>query len=653
MSGSVEKPGRLAVAWLCLSLVLAIVPHLWRLPLWVAVFSLGCVGWRLGIIFRGWIQPAMVTRVVLTVLAVLGTFVHYDTVFGRGAGITLLILMLSLKLLEINRMRDAYLIAALTYFVIASEFLFSQTPLVALYMFAVVVVVTMTLVVLQDRHGVMEKSGVFKRSGSLLLQAVPLMCVLFVLFPRLGSPIWGMPSLSEAKTGLSDTMSPGSILSLRIDDSPAFRVTFRGPVPPPAKLYWRGPVLWHYDGTTWSRGHVRPRRPRLAAIGNVRTYRVTLEPHGRHWLYALDMPLGAPPGAVRTGDFELLSRRPVDEQRSYTMRSALRYVANPTLAPAVRRAALQLLDGYNPRTRRLANAFARRADRPAEVVRLALEYFHNEPFVYSLSPPPLGRNAMDEFLFETRNGYCAHYASAFTVLMRAAGVPARVVTGYLGGDYNSVGDFLVVRQSDAHAWSEVWLRGAGWVRVDPTATIPLSRIHVDDFRAAGSGGIEDGWDVVSMLFMTWNAIQNNWNQWLVDYDREAQANLMERFGGDAGDWSDQIAALAVACVLALLAGVGVTWIRHRRRPPDPAVRQWQRFERKLRRAGMQTGPADAATAVAGRARRRWPRQAPRIDRITRAYIALRYRRQARPGALARLKRELRALKLPRRADKRN
>lgn len=647
MRPNATRPEAESIAWLCFGLTLAMAPHWMRLPAWVALLCLACVGWRLGVAFRDWMNPGAVTRLALTLLSVVGTWVYFGTVLGRGPGIALLVQMLSLKLLEINSMRDAFLIACLSYFVIASQFLFNQDPLIAAYMAFVVVVITMTLMVLQDQNGTVERRIFARQSGAMLLQAVPLMCVLFVFFPRLGSPLWGLPESSMAKVGLSNEMSPGSIISLFVDDTPAFRASFDGPLPPAQELYWRGPVLWRYDGTTWTQYGVPAQQPRLAGITDTVDYRVILEPHHRRWLFALDMPMRAPPGSVRTSEFELVSRRPITELRTYTMRSATDYVATPQLSSFARRAGLQLPTGFNPRTRALGDAIAVAARNPREAVQITLAYFREQPFIYSLSPPPLGRNAMDDFIFETRNGYCEHYASAFTVIMRATGIPARVVTGYLGGSYNRVGNYMLVRQSDAHAWSEVWIEGAGWIRVDPTAALPLERIEVDGFGAQGSDGGNGNWRWLTTLYMGMDALKNSWNQWLLTYDRDTQVSLFANFGADADSWYDNAWLLGSGSLIAVSLGMLIALLRTRRYPSDPVLRAWRRYLARLERAGMPVAASDGPTILAKRASRQWPGHAGAIGRITRAFIALRYQAKTSPHTLSRLQRELHALSLPR------
>lgn len=633
-----------ALTAVCAGLLLAMLPHWPRLPVWIPLLALACTAWRLGMAWRGWRPMPALPRMALTLAAVAGVWAHFGNVFGGAAGAALLAVMLALKLLELRRMRDAVLTAGLSYFLVITQFLFSQSVTTALLMLASVIITTTALTMLQDPERRLSPAAAARQSAVLLLQAAPLMVVMFVLFPRLASPMWGVPEIEDAgKTGIDDEMSPGSISQLFVDDSAAFRVTFQGEPPPTGSLYWRGPVLWQYDGHTWSRG--RPfgyQRPALEQTGATVRYEVNLEPNGRHWLFALDMPLKRPEGAFMTGNFEVVQRDPVDELMSYEMTSALRYVAAPQLSAASRRAALQLPGDLNPRARELAREWRADTESDRGLIDRALRYFNRENFVYTYNPEPLGRHAVDDFLFETRRGFCEHYASAFTYLMRSAGVPARVVTGYQGGFYNELGDYLLVRQSDAHAWAEVWLEGRGWVRTDPTSAVDPSRVELGGGARGGSGS-DMGW--LGSIAMSWDAMQNAWNRWVLAYDSERQQHLLERLGAERGDWQGRV-LYAGALIGALALGTAFALIS-RRRKRSRAEAAWQRFRRKLDRAGMPSSDATGPVDLTRRAMAAWPGQSQLLRVIQARYVALRYRPRAPDGAASRLERAVRELRLPR------
>lgn len=637
-----------ALTAVCAGLLLAMLPHWPRLPVWIPVLALACAGWRLGMAWRGWPAIPGFPRITLTLLAVTGVWMRYGNVVGGEAGAALLAVMLALKLLELRRMRDAVLTAGLSYFLVITQFLFSQSVPTALLMLASVLTTTTALAMLQDP----DRRAGFRRTArdatGMLLQAAPLMIVMFLLFPRLASPLWGVPELEdEGKTGLDDKMSPGSISELFVDDSPAFRVTFEEEPPSTDSFYWRGPVLWEYDGQTWSRGSpFGYQRPVLEETrGNV-AYEVNLEPHNRHWLFALDMPLTRPKGAFITGNFEVIRRKPVGDLMSYDMRSAMEYIAGPDLGEATRRAALQLPDGFNPRARALVDMWQAETGAREALIDRALRYFNEQDFVYTFNPEPLGRHEIDEFLLETRRGFCEHYASSFTFLMRAAGIPSRVVTGYQGGFYNRLGEYLLVRQSDAHAWSEVWLEDEGWVRVDPTAAVNPSRVELGGARG---GGDRSGWGRLSGLLMSWDALQNAWNRWVLSYDSDNQELLLERMGAERDGWGSRLlfagalaGALGLGALLALASG-------HRRRL-SRAEAAWHRFRRKLARAGLPTPLSAGPVDLTERAAATWPGQAATLHTIQSAYVALRYKPNAGDDVLERLEASVRELRLRPRDD---
>lgn len=635
-----------ALTAVCAGLLLAMLPHWARLPPWIPLLALVCIGWRVGMAWRGWPAVNAFLRIALTLVVVAGIWMHFGNIINGEAAAALLSVMLALKLLELRRMRDAVLTAGLSYFLVITQFLYSESITTAVLMLASVVTTTTALTLLQDPDLRVGLRRAVRQSAGLLFQAAPLMIVMFVLFPRLASPLWGVPELDDVgKTGLDDEMSPGSISQLFIDDSAAFRVTFEGERPPTDSLYWRGPVLWQYDGQVWSRGYpFGYQRAELEDTGDTVSYEVNLEPHDRHWLFALDMPMERPQGAFMTGNFELIRRERVDELMSYEARSALSYVASPDLGMAPRHAGLELPDGVNPRTRELAETWRAETGSDQALIDRAMQFFNTEEFVYTYNPEPLGRHEVDEFLLETRRGFCEHYASAFTFLMRAAGIPARVVTGYQGGYYNRLGDYLLVRQSDAHAWSEVWLEDRGWVRVDPTSAVNPSRVELGGAR---QGGNQSGWGRFGTVLMSWDALQNAWNRWVLSYDSERQEILMERMGADRGDWGGRL-LFAGALAGALGLGAAIALASGWRRPRSRAEAAWRRFRRKLARAGLATPASAGPVDLTERAVAAWPGQADNIRTIQSSYVALRYRPAPADGAIDSLESSVRQLRLRRR-----
>lgn len=623
--------------WLLAALTLSLLPHLGRLPWLLILPALLMLAWRLAFELRLARLPNRPLRWLLVALALAATLGSYQTILGRQAGVALLVIMLCLKLMEMERPRDVAVVIGLNYFVVITVFLFDQSLLMGAYMLLVVILVTTALVALSRPASTVSQWANLRYAIGLLAQAAPLALLLFLLFPRINGPLWHMPEEGAgASTGLSDTMSPGNISSLGDNDAVAFRVQFDSPLPPPAQRYWRALALTDFDGRSWRNpfDQRRDRQPArnldLQVSGAAVVYSVTLEPHQRRWLFALDMPVGLPRASGLSPDFELIARERVQGVRQYFLRSFPEYRLEPDRAPDGERY-LRLPTAAAPRARVLAGQLRRESADAADYVQRVLAFFRDQPYYYTRQPPRLDGDPVDGFLFDSRRGYCEHFASAFSVLMRAAGVPARVMTGYLGGEMNPLADYFIVRQSDAHAWAEVWLAGRGWVRVDPTAVIPPARVESssrgeDRLRIpglealAGAGWAQALWRRAGFA---WDNLNHSWNQWVVGYNRDSQATLLEALGLGGLDWRGLVAVLFTA-----LAGVlGILALRVFRRGGlrrDPVTLAYARFCAKLGRRGLAREPAEDAQQFGRRLRAARPDLAPQVILITHLYQRLRY-----------------------------
>lgn len=646
---------RRSVDLILVALAAALLPHLLHLPPALALFCLIFGLWRWMASHYAWPLPGAASRTALTVLSLAGVYIIFGTVFGRDAGTALLAIMLGLKLLEVRRFRDAVVVLFLGYFLAITMVLYSQSIPTVLYMAPTVALVTAALIDLNHRQREHPPlATVLRRAGSLLVQALPVMLIMFVLFPRIPGPLWGLPKDAYGgTTGLDDSMTPGSISQLSQSDEVAFRVAFEDAPPPARLLYWRGPVFWYTDGRSWmpNRQDVPPPSapgPGFVPEGEAVDYTITLEPTNRRWLYALDLPVSAPEGARRTSDLYFMAAEPVRRLTRYTLRSYPSYRTGAlTVTDRVR--GLQL-PGNNPRVRALGQRWRAETGRDPgagrEIVRRALRYFREQPFFYTLQPPLLrGRDPLDRFLLETRRGFCEHYAAAFTLLMRAAGVPARVVTGYQGGELNPLGGYMIVRQRDAHAWSEVWLEGEGWVRFDPTGAVAPSRIErgIDNALERGRDGLfgtlETG-PVAELWKRTrlgWDTLNNRWNQWVLGYGPASQSELLSRFG--LRNWLDMAVTMVAVTGLILLA-VTTALAFGRRTGTDRAGALYQRFCNKLARRGIERTPAEGPVDFAARVGDLRPDLANTVDTISRLYIDARYGGAEVSGQLGRLRREI-------------
>jgi transglutaminase-like putative cysteine protease len=628
--------------WALAALVLVAAPHAERLPLWLSSLTAAICVWRVYLARTRLDLPSRWLLILIVCAAAAGIYLQYRTLFGREAGVALLVLMVSLKLLETRTQRDGIVLVFMSYFLVITNFLYSQSIPTALYLLACVWLITAAMIGLQY---VREHAGYrhqLRAAGIMLMQSVPLMLVLFLLFPRVQGPLWGLPSdAASSVTGLSETMSPGTINKLALSDDVAFRATFEGAAPRQNQLYWRGPVMWDFDGRTWRIARYIRASLRYDAVDTPVRYAVTLEPHNQRWLFALDLPGKLPPRTSATSDFQLLSAVPINNRLRYEMESYLKYEFGRDDDAWQREQALHLPAGFNPRTIAYARTLRARFASNQELVQEVLTAFRREKFVYTLEPPLLGTHTTDEFLFDTRAGFCEHYASAFVILMRAAGIPARVVTGYLGGEMNPLGNYMIVRQSDAHAWAEIWQSGKGWIRIDPTQTAAPARAESGLAAAVPSKGTSAFFargdnPILHRLRLTLDSAANAWNQWVLGYNIDRQREFLSRAGFDDATWRSLAIAIVVATTLITLLLALSTLALRRRQARDPVTRAYEAFCASLARAGHARRSAEGPVDFASRLTAARPDISDTVSAITRLYVNLRYGATPRNEELAEL-----------------
>jgi len=637
------------VGWLLVSLLMVMAPHAQRVPWWVTVVASILMAWRLYITAYGLALPRKWLLFAIAAACFGGVYLSYGRILGRDSGITLLLVMLTLKLLEMTSLRDAMVLIFISYFLVITNFLYSQTIPTAFYLLAAVWLITATMIGFQYSRQQPGYLRQLRTAGIMLLQAAPLTLVLFVLFPRVQGPIWGMPQDAFAgMTGLSEEMSPGSVSRLIVSDAIAFRVNFASRIPAANQLYWRGPVMWDFDGRTWTVPRIPFVAPReYEALGSADEYAVTVEPHGKRWLFALDLPARAPPRSIRTNDFQLLHQTNVTTRIRYDMASHLSYRNNAAPGRAELQRALQLPASGNPRARELAVSMRRQAADERAYVAAVLAMFRSQNFYYTTTPPQLGADPVDEFLFSTRAGFCEHYASAFAVLMRAGDVPARIVTGYQGGEVNTVGNYLTVRQAEAHAWTEVWLPDSGWTRVDPTAAVSPARVDTGVGAAvpqteALSLMLRGEYEWVRRARMTWDSVANSWNQAVLGYTQDRQRQLMRSAGIDDATWTSLVIMMVIVTIAIMLALAALTLRKLRAARPDPITAAYARFCSLLARRGVRRHPSEGPAAFRKRALAARPELGAPINDISELYIRLRYGDSALAGDAARLQRAVSA-----------
>lgn len=636
---------RLGILWVVAALFISMFPQLMSMPLHLIPITLLPIIWRLLAEFRQWKPVPLLLRIIATAFAVGVLVLTYGGLMGRRAAVSMLVLMLALKLLETFRTRDARVVASLSLFLCGTQFLFSQGVPMIIYIVACMLSALIALMYLHRREayeniGAAPDTGrsIFTELGfgmRLMALALPVGLVLFLFFPRWGSPLWGVPEDAlDARSGLSGSMTPGSIQSLFMDDSPAFRATFSSDLPSQSELYWRGPVFWDFDGGTWQTGNLyrtleASNKP--SADEALFRYEVQMEPTEQRWLFALDYPAIVPKSTRLTMDYQLLSRRPVTQLRDYTMASHPLFMDSPELKQTFLRAALNLPTGFNPRTATMMAQWRKEANSDTEIIQRALTYFNREQFQYTLNPPLLSKHTVDEFLFDTREGFCEHYASAFTVMMRMAGIPARVVTGYQGGWFNDIGSYLLVRQSDAHAWSEVWVKGSGWTRIDPTAAVAPDRVEQGAMESLSERRYLLDYEWLRNVRNGFDLFQRGWNNWIVAFGSESQSRLLSVFGWSFLNSAKLVVAMiTISLLLSAVIFLLAPWLLKFRtnRKQDPLLRLWRKFVKQLNKAGFISHPSMGPMELAINASGQLQYRDADIIRIAELYTQCRYSRDA-------------------------
>jgi transglutaminase-like putative cysteine protease len=660
-----QHASRSPLLWVCAALAAAVLLHAIRMPPWVTLAALALIGWRLAALLGAIRLPGGVVRIALGSALVAAVLAQFHTLNGLIPGTAMLVLMMAIKLLETSRGRDQYVVIGGALFLLFAACLDRQdlawVPLYgaeALLCCSALAVVAYTSsgdagrsespaplrVSAQRRppaapyagppvpvHAGLPARAIVGLAGRTLLYSLPLAILMFLFFPRLPGHFWALPPDDDAATGLGDTLTPGSITALTSSYDIAFRARFERRPPPPQERYWRGPVMHDFDGATWTAGrYASGGVQRLDCLSRPYVYRIYLEPTFRRWWLALDTVMGSPAPQVRySGDYQLLATRPVSESLSYSAVSCPDPRSLAPLSAASRAEDTQLPPARNPEARTLAVRMRRDAGSDVAFVRSVLSFLRKGGFSYSLTPPPLGPEPVDDFLFHTRTGFCGHYASAFVDMMRAGGVPARVITGYLGGQWNPYDGTLIVRQSDAHAWAEVWLDGSGWTRVDPTAVVAPERLRrsiLDLLPDAVSvpARLVHAWSWLDHALQRWDALNGWWNERVIGFDDATQLDLLRALGLQYPELRDAGWAFA-ATLLGWLAWVSWQFGKEPRPPPpDRLGRAYELLCRKLARTGLARAPHQGPLAYAQAISRYRPDLTARVRPLLEQYAELRY-----------------------------
>lgn len=613
------------IAWILL-------PQSGNTPWWTSTFAGGILLWRAWLTIKGRPLPRRWVLAGLLMLAVAATWLNHRTLVGRDAGVTLIILLLTLKTLEMRARRDAMVVFFLGFFTLLSNFFYSQSLLTALAMIVGLMGLLTALVNAHMTAGRPPLLQALRTAGLLVLWGTPVMIALFLLFPRM-APLWGMPTDELAgRTGLSENMKVGAMASLAMDESVALRLRFdsaQEPPVPPSALYFRGPVLSRFDGQEWQADSMANalEKGELRVRGTPVRYTMTVEPSKRHWLTMLDAveqtPLAAP-GAVsgriyRNAMLQWLTQRPITDVLRVEAESYTSFSYGPLEnAPELNRYRM-LPSGSNPRTLEMARQMRyspelAKADTQT-LVEAALQKLRTGGYSYTFEPGVVDNiNTADDFWFDSKEGFCEHISSAFAVLMRGMDIPARIVTGYQGGDLNPLDGYWTVRNSDAHAWVEVWMHGRGWVRVDPTgAVVPgrvgqMQRLAVPRGALASAVGNFVSPDTWQQLRSVWEAVNNGWNQWILNYTQSRQLNMLESLGIEAPSWTDLLRL--IAGFMGLSALFWLAWDRLMRKRQDEWTRLMEQARVRLEQTGFDAGSSISARALAQQVNSRWQTGSP-------------------------------------------
>ncbi|MFN3580711.1 MAG: transglutaminaseTgpA domain-containing protein [Pseudomonas sp.] len=599
---------RNSLAWLLTAQIVVLLPQLPRLPLWVAALWLGCAIWRIQIQRMRWRYPGTLFKAASIGLIGFGVFTSQGTLIGLDAAVMLLLLLFMLKLLEMRNPRDATVVIYLGFFIVATAFLFDQSILLTLYQCFSLLVLVAALVGLHQTAGRNDPARAFRTGAVMLMQAVPLMLVLFLLFPRIG-PLWAVNAPGQgATTGLAESMAPADIANLAQSDELAFRASFDGEIPEHAELYWRALTLSSFDGRRWSHSSFASAGmpAEWEQIGEPLAYQVMAPATQQAWVFSLRGATSDDERLLLTRDYMLQARRPLARSINYSAVSYRDSRLDPQrLDPLQQRIYTNLPEEVDPRSRAFAQELRGRHAQDEDLVQALLQHFNREPFHYTLRPPTLGQHSNDEFLFDSRRGFCAHFAGAMTFVLRAAGIPARVVAGYQGGELNPRGNFVRVHQFDAHAWVEVWLPGQGWVSVDPTFQVAPERIErglqeamqeegsfLEGSRLSSAHYRNIGW--INSLRLGWDDLNYQWQMRVLGYQSESQLAFLQRWLGTT-DWQ-RVGIITLVVVALVMIPLALWTLRPGRRAADSRLRTLQRVDRRLRRLGLESrrgeGPRD-------------------------------------------------------------
>jgi transglutaminase-like putative cysteine protease len=624
-----EQLPRRSLIWLIVCQIAVMVPHLQRVPIWIVVIYLAAALWRLQMYRQRAEMPGKWWRLLLGIAGATLLFTSFGTFIGLEPMVALLLVAAALKLLEAIRERDGYLLVFLGFFICVTHFIFTQTLPATLYSVFCTGLLVTALITLNQSPGAGFSNHEPLLALKMMTLAIPMMIVLFFLFPRIG-PIWSVPSTSgQGTTGMSDFLRPGAVTKLGRSADVAFRARFAGVIPEKAALYWRGLVFSKFEDGTWRTlqwpelpgSERQPEAPET--FDDPLRYRVVLEPTQQRWLYGMAYAESSTAGVYEAADYRLGVLNPIEFQFGYDVTSWVTAVLQPSLSDWRRRLETDFPRGLNPLTEAWVRDLHSQYSNDRDFVSALLNYFGTQPFYYTLEPPEiLSPDFVDKFMFDSRRGFCEHYAYSFVAMLRMVGIPARIIAGYQGGEVNPLNNTLIVRQFDAHAWAEVWFGDGGWTRIDPTAAVAPSRIELGMEAALDGqpGFLSDsvlsayrfrGVKILNWMRLRYDALAFGWQSFVIGFDSARQIDLLK-------DWFGEIrVSWFVAILLGSWAGVLLPlmlWLNRGRRV-QPLLPEEQRFIAlcsRLEQRGLIRGFGEPPLQTLSRARRHLPEGDPLV-----------------------------------------
>lgn len=652
-----DKTDALLLVFTCTIVLLPFTAHS---PLWVNSIAGLLIAWRVLITLRGHALPPKWLLIIITAALLGGAVLYFHTWIGKEIGIALLIVLACLKMLEMHARRDALAVIFVCYFLLVGQLLYSQSLLTALYMLLCISLLLSTQLAFQYHQLTPSLSKRLSGGFTMVGMAIPLALILFLLFPRPQGPLWGkQQNRPVGITGLSDTMEPGNVVDLARSEQIAFRVKFPGVIPPAPQLYWRAIVLDTYNGKRWSasptrQGQETAQEPTVPPPGVSVTQEIILEPHNQRWLFGLDRPVSIDSATILiqgssgivshlTNNWEMISNDVIADRIRYSITSHLSNSAIKTISTPLSAAGqlelenkfLQLPAGYNPLTRQWSEQLHQKLADPLQFTQSVLNFFRQQPFRYTMSPPPLANDQVDDFMFNTQAGFCEHYASTFAVIMRAAGIPARIVLGYQGGEINPIDGLMTIRQADAHAWVEIWIeekgKARGWLRIDPTAAVSPDRI---DRGLNGSFPDRNFADLIDFSQQTWlsnlakevrlrwDAANSAWNLWVLNYNLNKQKDLLRTLVGIERPQPAQVGIAMMIAASVVIAVFSLILLR-KKNSQNPLDKLYADFCQYMGSLGYPRLPYEGPNDYSQRLRPAF-QQSPELNEFLSLYTKFKY-----------------------------